>query len=81
MATRRVKSLLYEKWKEDFILKKGYLYIVIATLFFSSMEIALKSVSGQFNSVQMNLTRFLIGGLVLIPFALRTLKKINELLD
>ncbi len=77
MATRRVKSLLYEKWKEDFILKKGYLYIVIATLFFSSMEIALKSVSGQFNAVQMNLTRFLIGGLVLIPFALRTLKKKN----
>lgn len=62
-------------------MKKGYLYIVIATLFFSSMEIALKSVSGQFNAVQMNLTRFLIGGLVLIPFALRTLKKKKEHLD
>ena len=37
---------------------KKAIYIVIATLFFSSMEIALKSVSGQFNAVQMNLTRF-----------------------
>ena len=62
-------------------MKKGYLYIVIATLFFSSMEIALKSVSGQFNAVQMNLTRFLIGGLVLIPFAVKTLKGKNEHLD
>lgn len=44
--------------KGRFYFEKGYLYIVIATLFFSSMEIALKSVSGQFNAVQMNLTRF-----------------------
>lgn len=56
-------------------MKKGYVYIIIATLFFSSMEIALKSVSGQFNAIQMNLTRFFIGGLVLVPFAVRALRK------
>lgn len=62
-------------------MKKGALYIALATLFFSTMEISLKEVSGQFNPMQMTLTRFLIGGLVLIPFAYRTLKKRNNHLD
>ena len=62
-------------------MKRGYLFIALATLFFSTMEIALKEVAGQFNPVQLNLTRFLIGGLVLIPFAGRMLRKHNERLD
>lgn len=45
------------------------------------MDIALKQVAGQFNPVQLNLTRFLIGGLVLIPFAVRMLKKRQAALD
>ena len=56
------------------IMKRGYLFIALATLFFSTMEIALKEVAGLFNPVQLNLTRFLIGGLVLIPFARRMLR-------
>ena len=39
------------------------------------MEIALKEVSGSFHPLQMTFTRFLAGGLFLIPFAVRTLKK------
>ena len=56
-------------------MQRGFVFIALATLFFSTMEIALKEVAGQFNPVQLNLTRFLIGGLVLIPFAARMLKK------
>jgi drug/metabolite transporter (DMT)-like permease len=39
------------------------------------MEIALKTVAGQFNALQLNFLRFLIGGLFLLPFALRSLRK------
>ena len=45
------------------------------TILFSLMEISLKSVSGSFHPFQINFTRFLIGGLVLLPFALQKLKK------
>lgn len=62
-------------------MKRGYLFIALATLFFSTMEIALKAVAGQFNPVQLNLTRFLIGGLVLVPFARRMLRKRGVRLD
>ena len=55
-------------------MKKLIGYIIAATFLFSTMEIVLKSISGQFNPVQLTFTRFLIGGIVLLPFALRTLK-------
>ena len=35
------------------IMKRGYLFIALATLFFSTMEIALKEVAGLFNPVQL----------------------------
>jgi drug/metabolite transporter (DMT)-like permease len=54
---------------------KGYVYIAVATILFSSMEIALKTVSGRFNALQLNFLRFLIGGLFLLPFALHSLRK------
>lgn len=56
-------------------MKKGYIYIAITTLLFSTMEIVLKTISGIYNPVQLTFTRFFIGGLVLLPLALRTLKK------
>jgi drug/metabolite transporter (DMT)-like permease len=55
-------------------MKKGYLYILLATLFFSSMETALKFISGQFNPFQLTFIRFLIGSLIILPLALRSLK-------
>lgn len=54
---------------------RAWIFIVFATLFFSTMEIALKSISGNFSALQVNLTRFLMGGLALLPFALRDLRK------
>lgn len=56
-------------------MKKGYLFIAITTLLFSSMEIALKFVAGQFNPIQLTFSRFFVGGLVLLPFALHMLHK------
>jgi drug/metabolite transporter (DMT)-like permease len=51
-------------------MKKGYLYILLATLFFSSMEVALKLIATQFNPIQLTFIRFLIGSVVLLPPAI-----------
>lgn len=58
-------------------MKKGYLYIALATFFFSSMEVALKLSAGNFNAIQLTFLRFLIGGIVLIPLAVNEMKKKN----
>lgn len=55
-------------------MKKGYLYIAIATILFSSMEIMLKTISQSFNPIQLTFERFFIGGLILLPFAIKSLK-------
>ena len=62
-------------------MKRGYLYILITTLLFSSMEVALKCISGQLNPIQLNFSRFLVGGLVLVPLAVRELRKRRLSLD
>ena len=56
-------------------MKKGYFYIILTTIIFSTMEIALKLVSNTFNPIQLTFTRFFIGGLFLMPFALNELHK------
>lgn len=58
-------------------LKKGYLYIILTTIIFSTMEIALKLVSNDFNPIQVTFLRFFVGGLALLPFALNALRKKN----
>lgn len=55
-------------------IKKGIIFIALSTVLFSSMEVALKAVSGLFNPVQLTCTRFFVGGLFLVPFAVRSLK-------
>lgn len=56
-------------------MKKGWIYIVISTILFSTMEIALKEIAGDFNPMQLTMTRFLVGGVFLIPFAASAMKK------
>ena len=56
---------------------KAYINILIATLFFSSMEVAIKYTNGVFNPIQLNFVRFLVGGLILMPFAIKKLKKFD----
>ncbi len=55
-------------------LKKGIISIALATLFFSTMEIALKISAGNYNPIQLTFLRFLIGGVVLVPLAVREIK-------
>lgn len=62
-------------------MKRGYFYIAVTTVLFSSMEVSLKLVAGQFNPIQMTFSRFLVGGLILIPLALRTLKRRGARID
>ncbi|NMM62801.1 DMT family transporter [Clostridium sp. P21] len=62
-------------------MKQGYISIILATVLFSSMEVALKLVSGQFNPIQLTFLRFLIGAIILLPIALKSLKSRKILLD
>ncbi|WP_167849762.1 DMT family transporter [Companilactobacillus suantsaicola] len=54
---------------------KSFFYILIPTFLFSSMEIALKIAGNQFNPIELNFIRFLIGGLALLPFTIMYLRK------
>lgn len=55
----------------------GYLCILVTAFIFSTMEIALKAVAGVFYPMQINMLRFLVGGVLLTPVALSALKKKN----
>ena len=62
-------------------MKQGYIFIAIATIMFSTVEVALKYIAGEINSVQLTFARFFIGFLFLAPLAWRTLKKRGLSLD
>jgi drug/metabolite transporter (DMT)-like permease len=51
------------------------IFVIMSTFLFSSMEIVLKIAGGTFNPVQLNFIRFLLGGLLLLPFTMRKLKR------
>ena len=57
--------------------RSGYVYIVLCAVIFSTMEVMLKIVHGVFAPMQITCLRFLVGGLLLIPFAVRSIKKKN----
>lgn len=52
----------------------GYIYIILCTLIFSMVEVVLKMVSGVFHPMQLTALRFFIGGCVLLPFAIRSIR-------
>lgn len=58
--------------------RKGYICIFVATILFSSMEIVLKMSAGEFHPIQITMGRFLVGGIVLLPFAISGLRKRNQ---
>lgn len=62
-------------------MKRGYGYIAIAVVMFTSFEVVLKFIAGQINPVQLTLCRFSIGFLFLLPVALHTLRKREQRLD
>ncbi|EYE87552.1 membrane protein [Fervidicella metallireducens AeB] len=53
---------------------KGYLYIILSAFIFSTMELVSKMISSELNPFQLTFIRFLIGGLILLPFALKDMK-------
>ncbi|MBO7431072.1 MAG: DMT family transporter [Spirochaetia bacterium] len=55
--------------------KKSILYIIITALCFGTMEVALKLGESSFTPLQINFLRFLIGGLLLLPMALKEIKR------
>ncbi|MBK5242250.1 DMT family transporter [Clostridium sp.] len=55
-------------------MKKGYWFIILAAFLFSTMEIVLKMVSNDFNPMQINLIRFFVGAILLLPIAIKKLK-------
>ena len=62
-------------------MKKGYGYIAVAVIMFTSFEVVLKFIAGQINPVQLTLCRFAIGFIFLLPVALHNLKKQEKQLD
>lgn len=62
-------------------MKKGYFYIAVAVVMFTSFEVVLKFIAGQINPVQLTLCRFAIGFVFLLPVALHNLKKRGKRLD
>lgn len=56
-------------------LKKCFPFVLITACCFGTMETALKLGGNTFNSIQLTFLRFLIGGILLIPFAVMDLKK------
>lgn len=55
-------------------MRKGYLYIILSAFIFSTMELVSKMISAELNPFQLTFIRFLIGGLILLPFALKDMK-------
>ena len=55
--------------------KRGYLYILLAAMIFSTTEVALKGLGGVFAPMQITVERVLIGALFLLPFALCSLRQ------
>lgn len=61
--------------KAEISLKKSMVYILGAAFLFGTMEVALKLAGAAFSAPQLTFLRFFIGGVFLLPFALRDLKK------
>ena len=55
--------------------KRSILCVIFCAFCFGTMEIALKIGGSVFGALQITFLRFLIGGIVLLPFALHDLKK------
>lgn len=56
-------------------MRKGYVYISLSAVMFSTMEIAGKIVAMEINPFQLNFLRFFIGALILLPLAIKDIKK------
>lgn len=56
-------------------MKRVYFFVVLTAFLFGTMEVALKLAGGELDSFQLTFLRFMIGGLLLLPFAVVEIKK------
>lgn len=56
-------------------MRKGYVYIILSAVMFSTMEIAGKLIAMEINPFQLNFLRFFIGASILLPLAIKDLRK------
>lgn len=57
------------------IMKKAYGFVILTALLFSTMEVACKVAGNDLDPFQLTFLRFLIGGLILLPFGIAEMKK------
>jgi len=62
-------------------MKKAYGFVVLTALLFSTMEVACKVAGNDLDPLQLTFLRFLIGGLILLPFGIAEMKKKEIKLD
>lgn len=55
-------------------MKKVAIYIFIAAFLFGTMEVSLKLAGNELDPFQLTFLRFMVGGLLLLPFAIREIK-------
>lgn len=55
-------------------MKKVALYIFIAAFFFGTMEVSLKLAGNELDQFQLTFLRFMVGGLLLLPFSISEIK-------
>lgn len=54
---------------------KGYLLMIVSAVLSSTTEVALKAIGDAFSPMQVSFERVLIGAIVLLPFALRSIRE------
>ena len=62
----------------DSIKLKGYLYLGITIMIFSTLEVVSSSLKGLIHPTQLIFIRFLIGGLALLPWVIAKKEKISK---
>ncbi|AFK87266.1 MULTISPECIES: DMT family transporter [Thermoanaerobacterium] len=58
-------------------MNRGYIYLIVTVLFFSTYEVVGRTLTGIINPLQINFIRFFIGGLILLPVAIKNIKSKN----
>lgn len=58
-------------------MKKVYFFVVLTAFLFGTMEVALKLAGSEMDPFQLTFLRFMIGGLLLLPFAAAEMRKRN----
>lgn len=57
------------------VMKKSYIFVIITAILFGTMEVSCKIGGANLDPFQLTFLRFLIGGLILLPFAIVQMRK------